>query len=280
MRQAGKDSYTVKHTMRVPAYFIFGIALFAVAFISGCGGGGVDIGGVVSQVSSAGGDKSLSVADEDATEGVSKSLAAPPNFNISCCLYDSITVSWEAIPDQNNEGYRLYSCTESECRVAFKEFYDTSILEYTMEPLSVGVEYCYAISGISSDPEQEEEISDIVCGTISETLPRVALISPYNNTTIDSSSLTFVFGFFDEYYSVQYFLLTVKDKYNQIVMQKQIQPFEMSDEPGKYYVDFSGDAELVDGDSYTWSVTGYATKPNYFFGSPTHTFEYQKTITY
>ena len=199
-------------------------------------------------------------------------LPAPGNFTVGCDNQKTI-LNWEKIQDDNNIGYYIYSCTSSECTVRIKDIDNVNQLtqEFTA---SNGVEYCYAISGISGSSLQDENKTSIKCITPDETgcNTGITLLTPANNDNITNTPTFRFTGNGDS----DFYILTVKDKNNYVIMSSQTDgelASSSSAERENYSISYSSSTSLVSEDSYTWSVVGY--KDGTATNSQTYTFTFQ-----
>ncbi|HGJ65166.1 TPA: fibronectin type III domain-containing protein, partial [bacterium] len=118
-------------------------------------------------------------------------LPAPSNLKITPGD-EAVLLSWNSIDDDNNTGYKIYTCESNQCS-SIKQVINSSNILTAVIPEPNNVEVCYAISGISSSPIQGAELSEIVCTVPIEGASDVVLSSDGNAAVFSA------FGFYDNY---------------------------------------------------------------------------------
>lgn len=194
-------------------------------------------------------------------------LPAPANF-MAQCADGLVTLSWDAISNSNNTGYKIWNCvsTTGQCSSVKDQITDPDVTTMTYT-LSNDVEVCYAVQGISSYPGQDALVSSVECATPSAnpdvcTVEIISLISPPDGAKIEDDTPTFVFqgsGTMDTY------MLYVKETEGSEMFMYMSAPItgegsgsatETVVTRQRYDVTYSG-AVLAPDDRYRWYVEGY-----------------------
>ncbi len=192
-------------------------------------------------------------------------ISAPTTY-ISCDN-QTVKLSWIKVSDTNNIGYQVFSCpgkTETSCGATPVEtIYSTSETSTTITGVSNGVEVCYAVSGMSSNTEQDASKSEIKCTTPSSD-PKdcqehtITLIYPEDGTTTTNSTPEFQFiGAGD----MDFYILQVTDvETGNVIYDSGNISGEGSDTDPPVRKNYSvtyGGSDLDSGKTYRWSVKGY-----------------------
>ncbi len=188
-------------------------------------------------------------------------LSKPDNFRVQCGD-GKVSLYWEQIEETGNVGYIVYECSATTCSTVKETITSASTtnVEYTVPNDS---QVCYAVQGLSSNTEQDADMTQIKCTVPSAStdvckIQDITLVNPTNNSTISSSNPDFVFigsGIED------YYMLYVQDTENEktILYSTKVEG-EGSDsedqERKTFEVSYSGDA-FQDQGNYKWYVEGY-----------------------
>ncbi|HOX28377.1 MAG TPA: hypothetical protein PLQ76_04390, partial [bacterium] len=188
-------------------------------------------------------------------------LAKPSNFRMQCSD-GNVTLYWEAINDENNTGYRVYQCSTTQCSTVKQTLTGSSATSVTYN-IPNGTQVCYAVQGISSNTNQDADVSEIKCSTPSSDplickIEDITLVSPGNNSSINDAEPKFIFiGSGKE----DYYIVNIEDTQTKSIMLSTKVDGEGSSTTTTgtrktFEVNYTG-TELLNDRQYKWSVDGY-----------------------